>query len=85
MTLTLTLTPDKETRLAEQARRAGLSLDEYVQRLVDQTAEETTPPPPRLSPEERIARLVAWAESHGTDTPLLTDEAISREAIYSRD
>jgi hypothetical protein len=30
MTLALTLTPEKETRLAEQARRAGLPLEEYA-------------------------------------------------------
>lgn len=82
MTLTLTLTPEKETRLVAQARRAGLSLDEYVQRVLDRADEA---PAPRLTPEERAARFRAWADSHGTDTPLLTDEAISREAIYSRD
>ncbi len=85
MTLTLTLTPDKETRLAEQARLAGLSLDEYAQRVLDRAAAGDAPPATRLTSEERIARLMAWAESHGHDTPLLTDEAIRREAIYSRD
>ena len=82
MTLTLTLTPEKETRLAEQARMAGLSLDEYVQRVLDQTVDT---PAPMLTREERVARFEAWADSHERDTPVLSDEAISREAIYRRD
>lgn len=91
MTLILTLTPEKQTRLTAQAHRVGLSLDEYVQRMLDQAAETPAPdltaesPTPNLTPEERIARFEAWADSHGTDTPLLSDEAISRAAIYSRD
>jgi hypothetical protein len=34
------------------------------------------------TPEERVRALREWAESHGRDTPCLSDEAISRESIY---
>ena len=34
------------------------------------------------TPKERAAAFIAWAESHSRNTPLLSDEAISRESIY---
>ncbi len=36
-----------------------------------------------LSPAEKAAAFRAWAESHRRGLPLLSDEAISRESIYS--
>ena len=33
-------------------------------------------------PEEWARRFHEWAESHDRTTPLLSDEAISRESIY---
>ncbi|MEA5512314.1 hypothetical protein VB715_21305 [Crocosphaera sp. UHCC 0190] len=32
--------------------------------------------------EEWIAAFREWAESHSHDSPMLSDEAISRESIY---
>jgi hypothetical protein len=37
---------------------------------------------PELSAGEWSRRLHAWANSHPTDTPLLSDEAVERESIY---
>ena len=34
------------------------------------------------SPEERAKAFQDWANSHRLDTPILSDEAISRESIY---
>ena len=34
------------------------------------------------SPEERAKTFQEWANSHRLDTPILSDEAISRESIY---
>ncbi len=36
-----------------------------------------------LSPALKAAAFKAWAESHSCGLPLLSDEAISRESIYS--
>jgi hypothetical protein len=49
MTVTLILTPEKQSRLTRRASAAGLSLDGYVQRVVDLAAVETD--------EEEQARL----------------------------
>ena len=68
MTLTLTLTPEKETRLAAQAHRAGLSLDEYVQRVIDQTAAAPDLPTPEpVSPT--MALFHRWSAEAATDDP----------------
>ncbi|OKH37279.1 hypothetical protein NIES2119_13565 [[Phormidium ambiguum] IAM M-71] len=34
------------------------------------------------TPEERAKAFRNWAENHRLDTPILSDEAISRESIY---
>ena len=36
-----------------------------------------------LSPAERAEAFRTWAESHPRTTPVLSDDAISRETIYS--
>lgn len=35
------------------------------------------------TPDERAQAFREWAESHSHETPILSDEAISRESIYS--
>jgi hypothetical protein len=34
------------------------------------------------SPQQRAKAFSEWAESHPRNTPILSDEAISRESIY---
>jgi len=36
----------------------------------------------KTNPKEWARQFHEWAESHDRTTPLLTDEAISRESIY---
>ena len=38
-----------------------------------------------LSLSQKARALREWAESHRRDLPLLSDEAISRESIYSNE
>ena len=45
--------------------------------------QEGKPDREELSPAEKAAAYRAWAESHRRGLPLLCDEAISRENIYS--
>lgn len=80
MSLVIDLTPDTEERLAEQAQARGMPLAEYVKLVLEQQLR--VPRPSKLSPAERAA---AWIESSGKlpHTEPLSDEAISRETIYS--
>jgi hypothetical protein len=69
-----------EAGLAERAPAEGVSLPEYVSRLLmEQVASEATR---KLSAAERAA---AWREAAKglPRTPPLSDDAISRERIYS--
>ncbi len=74
------LPPEIEAGLAARAAAEGVSLPEYVARvLLEQLARDATG---TLSPAERAA---AWREAAKglPRTPPLSDEAISRESIYS--
>ena len=78
MTITIDLLPEETTLLAAEASRQGLSLEEYVHHRLLINAETA-------SPAERAARFRRWAQSHDRETPLLTDEAVSRAAMYEGD
>jgi hypothetical protein len=81
MAMTIELKPDQE-RILQDALRQGRfqsleqALDEALHAIVVTGASA-------LSPVERAAAYRAWAESHPRTTPALSDDAISRETIYS--
>jgi hypothetical protein len=79
MTIKIELSPQVEAGLAALAAEQGLTLPNYLQRLLEEKvpAREAA----TLSPGER-ARL--WRESAKglPHTPPLSDEAVSRESIY---
>ena len=79
MSLKIELPPAIEAGLAARAAAEGVSLPEYVERLLmEQVTRDLTS---TLSPAERAA---AWREAAKglPRTPPLSDEAISRESIY---
>ena len=73
------LSPEIEAALAARAAAEGVSLPEYVARLLTEHVRDATG---TLSPAGRAA---AWREAAKglPRTPPLSDEAISRENIYS--
>jgi hypothetical protein len=79
MTVTIDLRPEIEARLALLAAEQGVSLTQYVRRLL----EEQVPGrgEPMLSPGQRAA---LWRDSAKglPHTAPLSDEAISRDSIY---
>lgn len=79
MTVTLKFKPEVEAGLLAQAEASGMSLEEYVLSVVEGTVLPTAKN--RLSPEERAAAFEAWSTDH-RPTPPLSDDAVSREAIY---
>jgi hypothetical protein len=78
MTVTIELAPDIEAGLAALAAAHGLGLPQYVRRVLK---EQVSLQSAGLSAAERAA---AWlASTAGLPlTPLLSDEAISREGMY---
>jgi hypothetical protein len=79
MTVTIDLRPEIEAGLESLAAEQGLSLAQYVRRVLE--GQLPGHGQTMLSPGERAA---AWRESvMGSPlTPPLSDEAISRESIY---
>ena len=79
MTVRLDLKPDVEANLAAQARARGISLDAYLQSVIEDLARTESAVPASLQDLE--ATLDALAEM-GKDLPHLSSSAFSRESIY---
>jgi len=79
MTVTLKLRPEVEAGHLTQARARGMTLEDYLLAMVEGAVlvkrQESLPA------EERAAAYEAWSAGH-RPTPLLSDYAVSREAMY---
>ena len=82
MTIILKLEPDVEAGLVALASAKGLSLDLYVRSVLEQLAAPTNGT--EMTPEQKAAAFEQLIESL-PETPVLSDEAMSRDAIYRRD
>lgn len=78
MTVTLKLKPEIEAGLLAQAKASGMTLEEYLVLVVEGVV---SPTKQALAPEERASAFEAWSANHRA-TPPLSDDAISREAMY---
>jgi hypothetical protein len=84
MTVTLKLKPEIEEELVARARAAGLSTEEFVNRELERLV-ASTPPTSKLTPEERVRLWNEFLASHSVGGPPLSDYAVSRESIYTRE
>lgn len=84
--MVIALNPEQE-QVVGQAIEAGLieKAEDAVELGVGTIRQrlETASHSSSLSKDERKKAFRAWIDSHRTDTPLLSDEAISRESIYA--
>ena len=78
--MTIELKPEIEAGLQAEARARGTSVQAIVEEALEPYARKESTD--RETPEEWNRRLRDWIESHPTDTPHLSDEAVSRESIY---
>ena len=83
MTLMLELTPEREDALKAQALSLGLSVEQWFMELAEQAGPSTSIAHlQQTNPREWARQFHEWAESHDRTTPLLSDEAVSRDSIY---
>lgn len=83
MTITLELPPELEHRLLSEAKAKGVPVGDVVKAyLIHQASPATTPE--ELSAAQWEKEFEEWLDS-ATDMPTLSDEAISRESIYTRE
>ncbi len=79
MTVTLKLKPEVEAGLLKQAQASGMTIEDYLLAMVEGAVLPKAPQ--NSSSEERAAAFEAWSARH-RPTPLLSDYAVSREAMY---
>ena len=84
--MTFRFKPEQE-QLIEQAIRAGVIRDagEVVEMGIESLRQRLKQHSPEARPNDLqkwLEEFHFWVHSHPTSTPLLTDEAISRDAIY---
>jgi hypothetical protein len=78
----LEVEPEVASKIQARARERGVSVDVYLRELIDQKGTESENSN-ALSSQERIRLLREWASGHSANMPLLSDDAINRESIYS--
>jgi hypothetical protein len=83
MIVTLNLPAHVERAYLAEAQAKGVPIDELVRDVLLSLQPPPAPVVSELPPDEWLRKFRAWAHSHRTDIPLLSDEAISRESIYS--
>ena len=82
MTITLELPPEVEARLLAEAQNKGVPVGEVIKAYLIQQAPPLTQ---QMSAEELDQALDEIADSLPKGIPPLSDEAISRERIYTRE
>jgi len=78
MTISFELSPDVKARLEAQAAGRGLKLEAYLQLILQQHSAASAAA--WSSTEDKARAFEAWAHGH-PQTPLLSDDAISREQL----
>ena len=78
----LELEPEVASKIQERARERGVSVDVYLRELIVQKETESEGRND-LGSQERVRRLREWASGHSANTPLLSDDGVSRENTYS--
>lgn len=73
--------PETANRLHTMAAGKGVSVDELLRAFVPGLVPNGTA---ASSQGDKVALFVHWARTHPTDTPLLSDESVSRKSFYER-
>ena len=76
--MTIELKPEVEAGLQAEARAKDTSVEAIIEKLFEPFARQVAV---SGEPESKLAALRQWIASH-RPTPPLSDEAVSREAIY---
>ena len=82
--MTVTLKPDLEEELAARAQAEGLTTEEFVNRELEKLV-AAQPQPSKLSPRERVRLWREFIEKYAVGGSPLSDYAVSRESIYTRE
>ncbi|MCX6975805.1 MAG: hypothetical protein NTZ94_16250 [Verrucomicrobia bacterium] len=84
MNVIIEIPEERAARYQNQAEARGLSIEGWFFEIADQNA--AIPSISHLhksNPKEWARQFRLWAGSHSVTLPVLSDEAMSRESIYS--
>jgi hypothetical protein len=83
MTVTLELKPEVEERVIAEAKARGLSVEDYILRVLKENAGNGAATFSETATfEEWEKAFLDWVNAERPHHPPLSDEAISRESIY---
>jgi hypothetical protein len=86
MTITLKLKPEIEQQLLEQATAKGLAVETFLEQWIETQLVQSQPSNKIASDDEQDLTQDSFINSPSfVDKPLLADEAISREILYTRE
>jgi hypothetical protein len=89
------LTPELAKEILAAAAARGISVEEFLESVARNQQDDSPSSPQtaideehfqlKATPEEWSRALREWADSHISDAPPLSDYAVSRESIYTRE
>ena len=84
MPLMINLPPEKEAAFKAEAQLRGLSVEQWLVEVADQHVQPAglIAHLQRTNPQEWARQFDEWVNSHDPNTPVLSDEAMSRDSIY---
>ncbi|MBD2771916.1 hypothetical protein [Iningainema tapete] len=87
MTITLKLKPEVEARLVTHAAAQGMSVETYLESLVENSLAKEEASIDATTPQEKWkAAMTMLGQSPSlAQAPPLSDQALSRESIYTRE
>ncbi len=86
MTVSISIRPALEDRLAARARATGRSLEDLIQTILEREAALVEANgSSELTGAEKAKAFHEWANSFPANLPVLSLENVSREQIYQRD
>jgi hypothetical protein len=85
MSVTVPLTSDEQAALEAQAKSHGISVDSLLRKAVLQVISREQAGKPSLTVEEFDRAFEEIADMIPEGIPALSDQALSRESIYTRE
>ena len=83
MNVTIELSDEKAAALRAQAEALGLTVERWLEQIAEQHVQPVSIAHlQKTNPTEWARQFDAWVDSHDPNTPVLSDEAMSRESIY---
>ena len=83
MNVTIELSDEKAAALQAQADAQRLTIERWLEQIAEQHVQPVSIAHlQKTNPKEWARQFDAWVDSHDPNTPVLSDEAMSRESIY---